>query len=79
MRLTLRLLTLAVLLSVASFTGLVSPASKADDGGSACTDGCFNGWNSCNSGCGPPAPPICKTNCDTALDTCMGKCRGNFE
>jgi hypothetical protein len=43
MRLTLRLLTLALLLGIATFTTLVSPVSHA----SPCLDGCWRGYEIC--------------------------------
>ncbi|MDX6443870.1 MAG: hypothetical protein QOH71_944 [Blastocatellia bacterium] len=70
MRLTLRLLALALLLSVASFTSMLSPVSKADD--SACTDGCRNGYDSCLRDC--PVGQNCSVSCSVKLDTCTSKC-----
>src|SRR5260370_39329017 len=65
MRLTLRLLTLAVLLTLAGFTNLVSPVSRA----SPCTDGCANGWRACNDHCYPNCQ-ICSDNLSACLDKC---------
>jgi len=68
MRLTLRLLVLAVLLSVASFTSLLSPVNYA----SPCTDGCANIYNSCLRDC--PPGQNCSGSCGTKFDACMLKC-----
>lgn len=70
MRLTLRLLVLALLLCVASFTSMVSRVSKADE--SACTDGCGNGVWRCRANC--PVPGTCEAQCATEFDKCMAKC-----
>lgn len=78
MRLTLRLLALTVLLSVASFTGLVSPVSKAEDS-SACTDGCINLYTSCLHDCGNPGTSRCQLACSIADDKCQAKCRPNAD
>ena len=73
MRLTLSLLTLAVLLSLAGFTNLVSPVSKA----SPCTDGCANGYWACRQNCSVNGG--CQDTCGAALDACMAGCKPEFE
>lgn len=71
MRLTLRLLTLALLLSVATFTSMLSPVSKADFG-SPCTDGCANGYDSCRKDCSQH--PACGRDCNAEFNACYNKC-----
>jgi hypothetical protein len=77
MRLTLRLLTLAVLLSLAGFTNLVSPVSKADE--STCTDGCDNQYQECLRRCGSPCSPDGHLACDIQSDKCVKNCRPGIE
>jgi hypothetical protein len=69
MRLGLRLFTLAVLLSAASFTNLLSPVSQA----SACTDGCGNGNWECRQDCN--AHPLCGRDCAAEFDSCLAHCK----
>ena len=72
MRLTSRLLALALLVVIAAFTNLVSPVSKADDEFSPCLDGCYRGDGICRGNCGLNAS--CLQGCDATLSTCTGKC-----
>ena len=73
MRVTLRLVILAVLLAVAF---VPSQISRADD--SACTDGCANGVYRCRANC--PVPGTCETQCANEFDRCMARCsRPGFE
>ena len=71
MRLTLRLFALFVLLSLAGFTNLVSPVSKA----SACTDGCNNGYWACRQNCNGG----CAEACYATLTSCLNSCKPEFE
>ena len=76
MRLTLRLLTLALLLSVATFTNLVSPVSKA----SPCTDGCAAGYRGCRTDCAGSNNPGCVAACEAVLNACLDNCgKPNFD
>ena len=68
MRLALRLLTLALLLSIASFTSLVSQVSYA----SPCTDGCGYGVTRCRQNC--PVTGTCEQKCADEFEACMAKC-----
>ncbi len=77
MRLTLRLLTLAVLLSLASFTNLVTRTSMADDsGGDPC--GCTAKYNACIGGCNAN-DQACSMQCTLDNMACDNKCRGLAE
>jgi hypothetical protein len=79
MRLTLRLLALALLLSVASFTSLVSPIGRADEGFEliGCTAACDNAETQCYLGCGTPGTPAyqqCSLGCTTTGLLCRSRC-----
>lgn len=66
MRLTLRLLALFVLLTIATLTSF-SPISRADE--SPCSDGCARGYEFCM---GQNPPPQAKCAADAA--NCEAKC-----
>lgn len=73
MRVSLRLLVLAILLCVGSFSGLLSPSSKADP----CGDGCANGYEACVKTCNSgPHPPSCASDCAVGLSNCLDQCGG---
>ncbi len=73
MRLTLRLLTLAVLLSLAGFTNLVTRTSMADDsdpcGCTAKANACFGRCDARDAGC--------SQRCTDANIACDSKCQGH--
>jgi hypothetical protein len=72
MRLTLRLLTLFVLLSLAAFTNLVTRTSMADDSDPC---GCTAKYNNCITACRADDPG-CSLNCTLANAACDKKCGG---
>jgi hypothetical protein len=74
MRLTLRLLTLAVLLSLAGFTNLVTRTSMADDSDPC---GCTAKANACFNGCQGSRDASCSLNCTLANMACDTKCQGH--
>jgi hypothetical protein len=74
MRLTLRLLTLFVLLSLAAFTNLVTRTSMADDSTDPC--GCNAKYIACVNGCSSQ-DPSCSLNCTLKNMACDSKCQGH--
>ena len=69
MRLTSRLLALALLVVIAAFTNLVSPVTKADDGTNPCIDGCWRGYQICMG-----QIPQNQGKCATEEQACETKC-----
>ena len=77
MRLTLRLFTLLILLTVAT---LLSPVGRADDGG-RCNDQCEAEAVACFDFCGPPSGTNgpCRAACQDKWIKCDKACGGLLE
>jgi hypothetical protein len=70
MRLTLRLLALALLVAIAVFANFDSSTSYAN----ACDDGCWRGYQNCMSGSTPN-----QSQCESARDSCSRSCHAPLQ